>query len=200
MHAVLFTRIRPKSHLHGSNHTIQEHIWRSIYLTARLAQQWMKEQGIIFDALGPRSIFSGLSGSLGGWLKGALYSVFCPCTFNQRKKNTNTQSHKAVTHQAVYKSVHHNVFLIQEIPPCWIAWWPCVLEPKLFLVSSRNALEKTHMTLNDSTNFWMSLKKKQHLCFKLQSLHGIDILLCLKCLSLARKMWTLTGVNLRWFW
>ena len=123
--------IRPTSHLHGSNYTIQEHIWRSIYLMARLAQQWMKEQGIIFDALGPRSIFSGLSGSLGGWLKGALYSVFCPCTFNQKKKNTNTQTHKAITHQAVYKSVHHNVFLIQEIPPCWIllgdraCWNPC---------------------------------------------------------------------------
>ena len=33
-----------------------------------------------------------------------------------------TQTHKAVTYQAVYKSEHHSVFLIQEIPPCLFAW------------------------------------------------------------------------------
>ena len=33
-----------------------------------------------------------------------------------------TQTHIAVTYQAVYKSEHHNAFLIQEIPPCLFAW------------------------------------------------------------------------------
>ena len=154
--------IRPTSHLHGSNYTIQEHIWRSIYLMARLAQQWMKEQGIIFDALGPRSIFSGLSGSLGGWLKGALYSVFCILPLHVQPKE---KEHKYTNPQSDNSPSCLQVCTSQCFPNSGnsamlnFAWWPCVLEPMLFLVSSTNALEKTHMTLNDSTNFWMSLKK-----------------------------------------